>query len=102
MKRESSSSWIQSPSILDNASKIIAFFDSHDLGSMYYPNGAPGNRPTNGVVQRCMLGLWATILPPSDKRNALLQQLWDDTGSEWYGAQYCLLGKVIAAGLFHL
>ena len=92
-------------SAADNALHIVNFFESHGTGQMWYPNGMAGSRPQNDGLQKCMLGLWATILPqsaPVARRDKWLNALWTEQGGDWYAAQYCLLGKVIAAGLFDL
>ena len=88
----------QDPAIPAVAARITAFFASHPLQTRYYPDGTPSGQ-ANAAAQACMLGVWASALPPSDVQRHWLRVLWDERGADWYSAQYCLLGKVVVAGL---
>jgi len=85
------------PSIVATAERNLAFFQSKDLHKMYRPDGSLTSKSANGRAQRCMLGVWASIVPPSEASRAALQALWDAQGYDWYSRQYCLLGRVIVA-----
>lgn len=84
--------------IPDVAAKITAFFNTHSLATRYYPDGT-ANGIANAKAQACMLGVFASVLPSSDNQRKWLKVLWQERGDDWYSAQYCLLGKVIVAGL---
>jgi hypothetical protein len=44
-----------------------------------------------------MLGVFALVIPPSETSRKCLKVFWDTQGQDWYGKQYCLLGKVAVA-----
>jgi len=86
------------PAIPAHAAKITAFFADHPLQTRYYPDGTPAG-VANAAAQACMLGVWASALPPSDTQRKWLKVLWNEHGGDWYSAQYCLLGKAVVSGL---
>jgi endo-1,4-beta-D-glucanase Y len=89
----------KAPSISKNAQDIVTFFDSRRTDRFYTPAGEPTSQQANGIATKCMVAVWAALLPPSEMQQRWLNNLWSESGNDWYSAQYCLLGKVIAAGL---